>query len=129
MPRTLAAIRPFRLYSKCSPAPASTNPAGKFRRSRETILPRTTLEYQRSMMPDEIKIGVESWGPTAAQVAEATRAVMGHPQMGRFLANSRTQILSSILLDHPEKSAEPVPPNRLRTTIYDYAQNRTLVVN
>jgi len=81
------------------------------------------------MMPDEIKIGVESCGPTAAQVAEATRAVMGHPQMGRFLANSRTQILSSTLLDHAEKGEEPVPPNRLRTTIYDYAHNRTLVVN
>jgi hypothetical protein len=81
------------------------------------------------MMPDEIKIGVESWGPTAAQVAEATRAVMGHPQMGRFIANSRTQILSSTLVDHAEKGAEPVPPNRLRTTVYDYTHNRTLVVN
>jgi hypothetical protein len=37
------------------------------------------------MMPDEIKIGVESWGPIAAQVAEATRAVMGIPKWADFL--------------------------------------------
>lgn len=80
-------------------------------------------------MADELNIRFEPFGPSPAQLAEAQRNLLQHPQVTRYLGDTRHQVLSFSLQDSDLKSPEPRVPDRFRMVVYDYTNNRTIVVH
>jgi hypothetical protein len=77
-----------------------------------------------------LKVRVVPAGPDSATVDKVARRVMSHPSVRRQLKRARHRLLSVELVEPEEraKRARPAEPTRHRATIFDYAENRTLVV-
>lgn len=69
-------------------------------------------------------------GPDRATVDKVARRVLNHPSVQKHLKRGRHRLLSLELVEPEEKGkrARQAEPNRHRATIYDYAENRSIVV-
>jgi hypothetical protein len=75
----------------------------------------------------DVRIDIERFGPGPEAIDEVSRAVSGHPLIRERLNGARNRLLSVELLEPAEKGDGPLPPDRYRATIYDYANNRALL--
>ena len=75
-----------------------------------------------------LKVEVAPWGPDPAVLNAASCALLEHPLVQEHLAGTRHRLLSFDLVDPTQKAGSPKPPNRYRATIYDYTNNRTVLV-
>src|SRR6266540_6047420 len=77
-----------------------------------------------------LEVKVVPIGPDRAMVDMAARRVLNHPSVQRHLKRGRHRLLSLELVEPEEraKRARPAEPTRHRATIYDYAENRAIVV-
>ncbi len=77
-----------------------------------------------------LEVKVVPVGPDRATVDMAARRVLNHPSVQRHLKRGRHRLLSLELVEPEEraKRARPAEPTRHRATIYDYAENRAIVV-
>ena len=90
------------------------------------------MARKRQTAPSEapLRVKVVPAGPDRAVVEKAARRVLSHPSVRKQLKRGRHRLLSVELVE-PEtttKRARPAEPTRHRATIYDYAENRALVV-
>ncbi len=77
-----------------------------------------------------LQVKVVPAGPDREVVEKAARRVLSHASVRKQLKRGRHRLLSLELVE-PEtekKRARPAEPTRYRATIYDYAENRVLVV-
>ena len=77
-----------------------------------------------------LRVKVVPSGPDHTTVDKAAQRVLSHASVRKHLKRGRFRLLSLDLVE-PEamkKRARPAPPTRHRATIYDYAENRALVV-
>ena len=86
----------------------------------------------RESAPNEppLRVKVVRAGPDRAVVDKVARRVLAHPSVRKQVKRGRHRLLSVELVEPEEttKRARQVEPTRHRATIYDYAQNRALVV-
>ncbi len=82
------------------------------------------------MNNDEHELTIEAipTGPDPALLQSVQCAIFEHPTVQEFLADTRHRLLSLQLVDPEQKSAVPRSPGRYRATIYDYTNNRTVIV-
>jgi hypothetical protein len=69
-------------------------------------------------MPGPLEVQVEPWGPDPDRVAEAARA-----------AQTRSPATRLVGLQPLDASDEPVPPQAVRATLYDYDEEQALLVD
>src|SRR5437868_15516168 len=79
------------------------------------------------MADNQPSVSLEPWGPGPAQLNEASRILLQHPQVAKYLKDARYQVLSVTLQNPETKAPQPTPPNRFRLVAYDYTNNRTIV--
>jgi hypothetical protein len=79
---------------------------------------------------DDLQIDIERFGPGPEVIDEVSRAVLGHPSVQEQLGEARHRLLSVQLLEPAleGKPDGPLPPDRYRATIYDYTNNRVVLV-
>lgn len=78
-----------------------------------------------------LTVQVKPFGPDQAVLDAIATRLVKLAAVQRHLRNARHRMLSIALVDpDPEEKANrsPVPPNRFRATIYDYTNNRALLV-
>jgi hypothetical protein len=77
-----------------------------------------------------LEVKVVPVGPDGATVDMAARRVLNHRSVQRHLKRGRHRLLSLELVEPEEraKRARPAKATRHRATIYDYAENRAIVV-
>jgi hypothetical protein len=77
-----------------------------------------------------LKVDVVPVGPDPATADKIARRVLNHPSVRKHLKRGRYQLLSLEIVEPEEraKRARAAEPNRYRSTIYDYAENRAIVV-
>lgn len=77
----------------------------------------------------DVRVEVIPWGPTQAQ-AEAHQALLvAHPDVQRYLRGTRHRFLAFQMLE-PVVDAGPLsPPTAYRAHIYDYTNDRTILVD
>ncbi len=78
---------------------------------------------------DDLQIDVERVGPGPDAIDEVRRASLEDPSVQERLRGKRSRLLSVQLLEPDGKNEgdEPEEPDRYRTTIYDYDDNRVVV--
>ena len=76
-----------------------------------------------------VRVEFDPWGPDADTIAEISQSMLEHPLVQSYLEGSRHRMLSFELVDDAAKTRHPVPPTCYRSTIYDYTNNRTVVVD
>ena len=79
----------------------------------------------------DLKVKVVPFGPDRATVDDLSRRVMKHPSVQRHLKGARHRMLSLELAEPAVAKGSgrrPALPDRHRATIYDYSNNRTIVV-
>lgn len=79
-------------------------------------------------MPTELQVDVKPFGPEPAAVAELPDLMLAHPLLRESLGRARHRLLGWELVEPETKAARPRSPSRWRATVYDYAKNRTLVL-
>lgn len=80
------------------------------------------------MTDDRLELQVASLGPDEDTFNSALRNVVDHPVVQEYLRETNHRLLSFQLLEGTRKTRRPVVPNRYRAEIYDYTNNRTIVV-
>ena len=75
----------------------------------------------------ELRVDVVPWGPAPEAVEAAARAALEHPAVREQLADAEHRLLSvaSVTPDAGDGLAEP---SQVHATVYDYANERSLVV-
>ena len=79
---------------------------------------------------EDRRIEIEAFGPGPETVEAVSQAALSHPSVREELGEGRHRLLSVRLLPSASrgKPGEPLPPDRYRATIYDYTDNRVLLV-
>ncbi|MDQ5824100.1 MAG: hypothetical protein M3441_07790 [Chloroflexota bacterium] len=77
----------------------------------------------------DVRVELEEWGPNVATVERLSRRFLEHGRLREHLRDARHRILAFELLDSGEKTKRPTPPRQFRSVVYDYTNNRTLLVN
>lgn len=86
------------------------------------------------MAQPELKIRITPFGPDQGMIDEASAAVMDHPLVQEFLRDARYRLLSFDMISPDQLrrrkfKRRPSPPQHYRATIFDYTNNRTVVVD
>lgn len=76
----------------------------------------------------DLNVEIIPWGPDQATVSTVSCALFEHPAVQEYLMDARHRLLAFELVDPEQKTLTPKPPSRYRATIYDYTNNRTLLV-
>jgi Copper amine oxidase, enzyme domain len=79
-----------------------------------------------------MSIKITSFGPTQAALDQVARDLLRLTRVKKQLRNSRHRLLSIVPVEagtELKSSRTPAPPRRFRATIYDYTNNRTLLVD
>ncbi|MBP1693704.1 MAG: hypothetical protein H6Q37_1587 [Chloroflexi bacterium] len=74
----------------------------------------------------DLIVETEPWGPDPAALEAVSCALLEHPRLQEYLADTRHRLLAFDLIDREQKTTTPRPPGRYHATIYDYTNNRTL---
>ncbi len=77
-------------------------------------------------MAGELRVTVEPWGPDPDRIESAARAALQHADVRSELDGAEARLVALQLLDPP---AEPTPARAVRATVYDYASERTLLLD
>jgi hypothetical protein len=79
---------------------------------------------------DDQQIDIERFGPGPEVIDEVSRAVLSHPSVQEQLGETRHRLLSVRLLEPAleGKPDGPLHPDRYRASIYDYTNNRVVLV-
>ncbi len=78
---------------------------------------------------EELRIDIEPWGPDEATVETARRAILEHQLVRERLRDARHRLLTIEPIDDEEKTIRPTVPRRYLATLYDYTNNRALLVH
>jgi hypothetical protein len=73
------------------------------------------------------EVSVRPWGPGQEELDAAAHALMSNRSVSKILRGVRYRLVSIEPYDSEVKDNES-PPDRYRATIYDYTNNRTLVI-
>lgn len=80
----------------------------------------------------ELELKIAPWGPDEEDIGTISRAVLEHEAVRAVLQQARHRLLSVELVE-PRSEIKPVrrpaPPRHYRATIYDYTNNRTILVD
>src|SRR5712691_10275325 len=79
----------------------------------------------------ELKVELQQVGPDQRALDAAASRVLRLATVQKHLKNARHRVLSTVLIEAEPtaKPSRPSPPSgRFRSTIYDYTNNRTLLV-
>src|SRR5947209_16222774 len=76
----------------------------------------------------ELELEVAPFGPDDKEIEQGAAQALLSPVVQEQLRNTRHVMISIGLVEPPGKTAEPVPPNGYRMTVYDYTHERTLIV-
>lgn len=79
-------------------------------------------------MPDELQVEVKAFGPQPDAVGQLAIRALEHPRLRESLGRSRHRLLGWELVEPDTKAARARQPSRWRATVYDYTNNRALVV-
>jgi hypothetical protein len=77
-------------------------------------------------MAERLTVKVERFGPTPPLVKRAGQQLLRNAAVRGALNGGEHRLLAVRLLDPPRKTREPKEPSRVRATIYDYGENRTI---
>jgi hypothetical protein len=77
----------------------------------------------------ELDVKLAATGPDAATLDEVSTALLQHAAVQEYLARTRHQLLSFELLETDRKTTRPRVPNLYRANIYDYTNNRAILVD
>jgi hypothetical protein len=78
--------------------------------------------------PQRLTVKVERFGPAPSRVTRAADRLARHPAVMERLNGAPSRLLALNLVESDRKTPEPAEPTRVRATVYDYAAERTLVV-
>jgi hypothetical protein len=81
-------------------------------------------------MAEELTVDVEPFGPDAKRLQQLSRALLRHETLRPLLKRGRSAVLGVELRDEEDrrKRAHPKPIDTFLATIFDYQENRTLLV-
>jgi len=79
-------------------------------------------------MADEIGLDIRSFGPDVGMIEQLRRTLVDHPRVQAVLGGARGRLLSLDFIEPDIKEARPTSSSRYRATIYDYTNNRALLV-
>jgi len=79
-------------------------------------------------MPDEVSIKISPFGRDPAALEQVGATVLRHPRVREHLDGAEHRLLSFELVESERKTARPVAPRNYRATIFDYTNNRSLLV-
>src|SRR5262245_15385143 len=97
-------------------------------RKTKTSLPARRLPARAG---SELSIQIKPFGPGPAALDALAQRLLQAGTVRQRLQKARHRLLSLVLVeDEPEAKAKgpPPPPGRFRATIYDYTNNRTLLL-
>ncbi len=77
-------------------------------------------------MPGELQVKVEPWGPDPDRIEEAARSAVRQPAVRAELGDVEARLIG---LQPVDAGDEPVPPRSVRAKLYDYAEERALLVD
>ena len=77
-------------------------------------------------MPGELQVKVEPWGPDPDRIEEAARSAVRQPAVRAELGDAEARLVG---LQPVDAGDEPVPPRSVRAKLYDYAEERALLVD
>ena len=90
----------------------------------------TTAQSKTSLRHPEMSVKITPFGPTQAALDEIARDLLRLTEVKKHLQNSRHRLLSIAPVETELKSSRaPAPPSRFRATIYDYTNNRALLID
>jgi len=92
----------------------------------------TTTRGKTSLRHSETSVRITPFGPTQAALDEIARDLLRLTELKKHLQKSRHRLLSIATVETEtelKSSRAPVPPSRFRATIYDYTNNRTLLID
>jgi hypothetical protein len=79
----------------------------------------------------EPNIEVMPWGPTSDELAVASQSLLENRKVQEYLRGARYRMLSLRLVEKEARGKArrvPLPPDQYEATIYDYTNNRTIIV-
>jgi hypothetical protein len=78
----------------------------------------------------DLQIYIERFGPGPETTDAVREAVSDHPLVQKYLGEARWRVLSIELLNPTVRGKPdgPMPPDHYRATIYDYTENRVVLV-
>ena len=91
-----------------------------------------TTQSKTSVSHSEMSVKITSFGPTQAALDEIARDLLRLTEVKKLLQKARHRLLSIALVESEtelKSSHAPTPPSRFRATIYDYTNNRTLLID
>src|SRR5262249_34567802 len=80
----------------------------------------------------ELKVTLKPRGPDQAVLDTASRALLNHPSVRKYLGQVQHRVLTVELLEPEPKSKTariPAPSQAFRTTLYDYTNNRAVLID
>lgn len=88
-----------------------------------------TMHWKWASDVAHFEVGIDHAGLDTSQLAEIQRNLLASPEVNRYLDGTRYQVLSIHVVDSGEKTETPSNPDRIRMAVYEYTNNRTLIVN
>jgi hypothetical protein len=76
----------------------------------------------------DLKLRITEGCPTERALNAAARATFEHPSTQKHLTGTRFRLLSLQALEPSEKTHNPVVPEGYRAAVYDYTNNRNLLI-
>ncbi len=76
----------------------------------------------------DLNIEVEAWGPDASVAEGILCNLFDIPSVQEFFGGADYRVLGFEFVTAPTKARTPKPPNRYRATVYDYTNNRTVLL-
>lgn len=92
----------------------------------------TTTRSKKSLRHSEMSVKITPFGRTQAILDEIARDVLRLTEVKKHLQKTRHRLLSVSLVESEAElkhSRLPATSSRFRATIYDYTNNRTLLVD
>jgi hypothetical protein len=77
---------------------------------------------------DQFSVKVEPWGPSQEEIDEAISGVTKDAAVRKLLDGTENRLISFDRIDPDNKSGNELPPNRYRATLYDYTNERSVIV-
>jgi hypothetical protein len=75
---------------------------------------------------DDVTVEFEDFGPDQRAIDEGVRAIAEQAALRDVLRDAESRLLAVDLIDPPRKPRRPTGPRGLRTTYFDYTNNRTV---
>lgn len=76
----------------------------------------------------ELRLEVGAWGPDPGALTTFGCALFEHPSVQEYLAGTRNRLLSIEMVEPAQKMVTPKPPARYRATVFDYTNNRAVLI-